>query len=264
MNLNQMDGSLFFIDDLFIFQKKSQKKKIVYDRDLNIAIRRVFGNNIPEIIGPPLFGGEINHGLPLTKKGFWNVEIILKILGFDYSELRDCPILPSILTLLLHFATPSEAFGVALQIVRTGLKHSNWIYFPMGKKEFQIFSLVFLEVVQKLMPKLYQFINSLEDSSEWHSIWDELFTCFFIGHLPFTSLFRILDCFCFEGYKIFYRIALGVLKQLEKYLYACDSISAINGCIKRELSVSEGSRFESLLGAGFSIEIHRATINKMR
>lgn len=237
-----------------------------YNRDYAAGVRRYYGENPPEHnIKHGLFGGKINHNLPLTPAGYRTAEMILGILEGDIHGLNYAPCLPSLVVLLLHFASPSETLGICLKVVKIGLGNNNWCYIPLTMKDTVLFAHVFVELVKSQIPQLSAHVKKLSGGEEgWNALWLELFNSMFVGHLPLPSLVRLVDCLFFEGAKIFYRVGLGVLKQMQKYLFACDSIASLNQAIKRELSVSQDARFEELLTIGFSFKFARSYLGKLR
>jgi len=190
---------------------------------------------------------------------------MLCIIQNDHPDLDHCPFLPNFISLVLHYASPSEALGMVRNILSISMKNNSWTYLPIGLKENTLFFHVFANVGAQSFPKLAQHLKTLKNWKEgWTELWQELFASFFVGHLPLPSIFRILDCFFLEGMKIFYRTGMGLLKIMENYLLTCPNIASVNQTLKRELSVSLNGRFDTLMKHGFSFKILRTGVIQMR
>lgn len=237
----------------------------MYNYDYNTALRRAFGKHRPSPSQTPLFGGRIHHSLPLTPKGFRVAELILGILAFENPVMEAAPMLPALTTALLLYCEPTQTLGILNKIVKNGTTPKMWVYLPVGIRESILFTYIFVELVRLRLPKLHKFITSLHGASQrWQSLWDDIFNSLFIDYLPLPSVLRIIDSFLFEGFKIFYRVGLGLLKTIEKAVCSCENMNAVVTLIKNEFAQGQGARFDEYFKTGFSIQVDRAGLETLK
>jgi len=189
------------------------------------------------------------------------------ILAFDHQELEYAPMLPSLCTLFLFFATPTETLGMLKRIIVLGsTKESKiWGYAPVNHRDSCLFNYVFVDVIKANLPKLHTHAMALVPNIDaWAEVWNELFHSVFISHLPLASIFRVMDSFVFEGFKILYRVTLAVLKAVEKHLCSAESIQSMKSIIHKEFTSLDGSHFEEVYKSAYSAKVERAALVKFR
>lgn len=59
------------------------------------------------------------------------------------------------------------------------------------------------------------------------SICSEWFITWFAKSLPVSTVLRVWDTLFFEGFKIFFRVSMGIFKQIEQQVMACQSFDAV-------------------------------------
>jgi len=168
-------------------------------------------------------------------------------------------------SLLLHYADPSQTLGILLSVIKHSSSSKTWGYATLSLKDTFLFTLVFIDFAKSLLPRLAAHLSKIPDSaSDWVDVWLNLFDNLFVGHLPLPSVFRILDSYFLEGFKVLYRFGLGTLKILENELCALDSVALMSQAIKQYLTASEGRQFEELHKHAFALKIDRTSIGRTR
>ena len=72
----------------------------------------------------------------------------------------------------------------------------------------------FDSLIKRFLPKIHTIFEINSVTPDYYST--SWFLTFYILVLPFNTVFRILDIFFSEGYKIIYRVGLAILKLKEK------------------------------------------------
>ena len=91
------------------------------------------------------------------------------------------------------------------------ISEGSWGYLPYLKQSFYAFGLTFIEVVSKYLKPVAKHTRSklkLKEEEEY-SIYIRLITEFYVGIIPFKFVYRILDMYFYEGYKLLFRFALA-------------------------------------------------------
>jgi len=212
-----------------------------------------------------MLGGHLNTTLPLTEAGHRVAGQALGILAFDNGELEIAPMLSPLASLLLHYADPTQTLGILLSIIKHSNSSQSWGYAPLSLKDTFLFSLVFVDLAKSMLPRLTAHLHKiLNSANDWIDLWLSIFDNFFVGLLPLPSVFRILDSYFLEGFKVLYRFGLGTLKVLESDLCALDSIVLMSQAIKKYLAATEGRQFEELHKHAFALKIDRTGIGRTR
>eukprot|EP00434_Breviolum_minutum_P029635 symbB.v1.2.026200.t1/scaffold2557.1/size76417/5 len=74
-------------------------------------------------------------------------------------------------------------------------------------------------------PKVAKELNRL--NVELMSICSEWFITWFAKSLPVSTVLRVWDTLFFEGFKVFFRVSMGIFKQIEEQVMACQSFDAV-------------------------------------
>ena len=126
--------------------------------------------------------------------------------------------------------------------------------FPGLKKRF----FVFLKLVEKFMPKLY---NKLKEKESYPTMYaSQWFFTLFTNCLPFEVVVRIFDCYLLEGEKIIYRIALAILKLNEKELLNSKHFETFMENLRN--STNKIKKPEELLKTAFDFSFSRNDITR--
>ena len=116
---------------------------------------------------------------------------------------------------------------------------------------------VFLSLLKKFVPNVYlQFKNFNIYPTMYASQW---FFTYFASLFDFNVVVRIYDCILLEGFKIVYRIALGVLKLKEPIIVKFKNFEDVMNIFK---DITKGIDVEELLKVSFNFSFSRKDIKK--
>ena len=116
---------------------------------------------------------------------------------------------------------------------------------------------VLLSLVKKFIPKVYyQLRNKKIYPTMYASQW---FFTFFACVFEFDVLVRIFDCILLEGFKIVYRIALGIFKLNEDKIVNKNNFEEIMENIRM---MTKNINVDELIKASFSISFSRKDIKR--
>jgi hypothetical protein len=159
-------------------------------------------------------------------------------------------------------------FIVALMLTYMDEESAFWmVHCLMNKYEMQGYFLkdfpglnksffILLKLMKKHIPKIYDLFKAKEVlPSMYASQW---FITLFAVNFKFDVLVRILDVFLLEGNKIFYRVALAVLKLNEDKIIARKSFDYIMANMKL---IFENITADRLFKKAFAFSISRSHIN---
>ena len=116
---------------------------------------------------------------------------------------------------------------------------------------------VFLSLLKKFVPKVYfQFKKFNIYPTMYASQW---FFTYFANLFNFNIVVRIYDCILLEGFKIVYRIALGILKLNEKKILKFNHFEEVMNIFK---DITKGIEVEELFKVSFDFSFSRKDIKK--
>ncbi|KAG5455470.1 MAG: hypothetical protein BJ554DRAFT_5108, partial [Olpidium bornovanus] len=166
----------------------------------------------------------------------------MAIIAFDFPNLEFCPFIPPIVCLLLHHLTQDEVLGIVTVLVRSSLNGSgSWTY---------------------RNPKLYQRMEGLQGAKK-ERIWDSWLTNFFVGTLPLPLIFRVLDAFLHEGFKVLYRFALAIVTLKRNEVVPCTTYEELVKVFDRDVTTEplfEASQESVLAKTAFTFHIRSTEI----
>lgn len=143
----------------------------------------------------------------LNKAGLNSVKKILLCLGKYFPDMNYCPILPALVSLILHFSMDeAECFySVARLICYTD---PNKRYIDQTFLTYRASCMTFGDLANKCCRGIRKLIaSSHQNLFEFYSDW----IMWIFADLPFTYAIRVLDVYLLEGYKVLYRVALTLL-----------------------------------------------------
>jgi hypothetical protein len=214
---------------------------IVHDRNYKESLQRVFGNAIPDMIEEPDFGASFLDAsvLALNDLGKQTAKNILCILAHDFPNLVYCPFIKAVVNILCHKMSAYDALGATVSLIQqseqpfntinttnyvsTANTH-NWNYFPLFRSEIVLFGRVFLELLQRYIPKVTKHLkNKLKVNLTQPAVQNidditRYLSSIFISILPIPKVFRVCDSFFCEGYKAIYRYCLGYMIYMQDKL----------------------------------------------
>ncbi|XP_041958922.1 TBC1 domain family member 24-like [Alosa sapidissima] len=143
----------------------------------------------------------------LNKAGLNSVKKILVCISKHCPEVTFCPILPALVSLLLHFSEDeAQCFHSICCLVNYTCPTKRYIdqTFHTSRASCMTFGDLanrYCRGIRKLIASSHQ--NLFEFYSDW-IMW-------IFADLPFTYAIRVLDVYLLEGYKVLYRVALALL-----------------------------------------------------
>ncbi|XP_036401095.1 TBC1 domain family member 24-like [Megalops cyprinoides] len=143
----------------------------------------------------------------LNKAGLNSVKKILLCIGKHFSDINYCPILPALVSLLLHFSEDeAECFHSICCLI--AYNDPNKRYIDQTFLTYRASCMTFGDLANKFCRGVRKLIAaSNQNLFEFYSDW----IMWIFADLPFTYAIRVLDVYLLEGYKVLYRVALALL-----------------------------------------------------
>ncbi|XP_072239573.1 TBC1 domain family member 24-like [Leuresthes tenuis] len=184
-------------------------RAVAPDRDVYYELaKRLFGEQklsshpVPEYMED----GEIPRYC-LNKVGLNSVKKILLCLGEYFPDMSFCPILPALVSLILHFSEDeAECFYSVSRLIC--YKDDNKRYSDQTFLTYRASCMTFGDLANRCCRGIRKLIaSSHQNLFEFYSDW----IMWIFADLPFTYAIRVLDVYLLEGYKVLYRVALALL-----------------------------------------------------
>uniref|UniRef100_A0A9R1SSA0 TBC1 domain family member 24 n=2 Tax=Cyprinus carpio TaxID=7962 RepID=A0A9R1SSA0_CYPCA len=214
----------------------------------------------------------------LNKAGLNSVKRILICINLHFPDVSFCPILPALVSLLLHFSKDeAQCFHSICSLVTytDPKKHyidQTFLTSHASCMTFGDLANKYCRGIRKLIASSHQ--NLFEFYSDW-IMW--IFT-----DLPFTYAIRVLDVYLMEGYKVLYRVALALLslykisvssrvahvddfrQDMKNYVQNVGQHITIDSLLQRAFSLQMPTRKELtyLFNANKEALIHKDILNK--
>ncbi|CAN9510532.1 unnamed protein product [Ophioblennius macclurei] len=143
----------------------------------------------------------------LNKSGLNSVKRILLCLGKYFPDMNFCPILPALVSLLLHFSQDeAECFYSVSRLIC--YNDPNKRYIDQTFLTYRASCMTFGDLANKCCRGIRKLIaGSHQNLFEFYSDW----IMWIFADLPFTYAIRVLDVYLLEGFKVLYRVALALL-----------------------------------------------------
>lgn len=143
----------------------------------------------------------------LNKAGLNSVKKILLCLGKHFPEMNFCPILPQLVSLILHFSEDeAECFHSVSRLIC--YNDPNKRYIDQTFLTYRASCMTFGDLANRCCRGIRKLIaSSHQNLFEFYSDW----IMWIFADLPFTYAIRVMDCYLLEGYKVLYRVALTLL-----------------------------------------------------
>uniref|UniRef100_A0A3Q3E341 TBC1 domain family member 24 n=1 Tax=Labrus bergylta TaxID=56723 RepID=A0A3Q3E341_9LABR len=137
----------------------------------------------------------------LNKAGLNAVKKILLCLGKYFPDMNFCPILPELVSLLLHFSQDeAECFHSVSRLIC--YQDPNKRYIDQTFLTYRASCMTFGDLANKCCRGIRKLIaSSHQNLFEFYSDW----IMWIFADLPFTYAIRVLDVYLLEGYKVLYR-----------------------------------------------------------
>lgn len=143
----------------------------------------------------------------LNKAGLNSVKKILLCLGKYFPDMNFCPILPELVSLILHFSEDeAECFHSVSRLIC--YNDPNKRYIDQTFLTYRASCMTFGDLANRCCRGIRKLIaSSHQNLFEFYSDW----IMWIFANLPFTYAIRVLDVYLLEGYKVLYRVALALL-----------------------------------------------------
>ncbi|KAM3624453.1 uncharacterized protein V6R79_023671 [Siganus canaliculatus] len=179
------------------------------ERDLYYDLsKNLFGEQKTSTHPVPQYmeGGEIPRYC-LNKAGMNTVKKILLCLGKYFPNMNFCPILPALVSLILHFSQDeAECFHSVSRLIC--YNDPNKRYIDQTFLTYRASCMTFGDLANRCCRGIRKLIaSSHQNLFEFYSDW----IMWIFADLPFTYAIRVLDVYLLEGYKVLYRVALALL-----------------------------------------------------
>ncbi|KAM9482882.1 TBC1 domain family member 24-like [Clarias gariepinus] len=210
-------------------------------------------------------GGSSTHPFPrfmedgeiprycLNKSGLNSVKKILLCVSESFPEITFCPILPALVSLLLHYSEDeAQCFHSISSLVRFTDPQKRYI--DQNFVTTHASCMTFGDLANKYCRGIRKLIASSHQSLfEFYSDW----IMWIFADLPFSYAVRVLDIYLVEGYKVLYRVALALLSLYKvsvssRLAHVEDFKQDMKGFVE---NVSRHSSVDALLQRAFSIQL---------
>ncbi|XP_058497228.1 TBC1 domain family member 24-like [Solea solea] len=184
-------------------------KSVTSDRDVYYELsKKLFGeqkmSNHPV---PEYMEAEEIPRYCLNKAGLNSVKKIILCLGEHFPDMNFCPILPALVSLILHFSQDeAECFYSVSKLIC--YQDLNKRYIDQTFLTYRASCMTFGDLANRCCRGIRKLIaSSHQNLFEFYSDW----IMWIFAYLPFTYAIRVLDVYLLEGYKVLYRVALALL-----------------------------------------------------
>ncbi|XP_060065483.1 uncharacterized protein LOC132545832 [Ylistrum balloti] len=198
----------------------------------------------------------------LNTSGIESVHKILAVMHHTNPDITYCPILFGLVSVFLHYMTPSDAYNCAY-----GLLRSKETFIMQTKVSFEATKMVIKDLAKKYTKSAY--VNLVRNSNSIEGVFDSWYWWMF-KDLPFPYLVCIIDCFILEGIKVFYRAALAILILYTRHTAKRTRSSSKHGHADAASSIRQFCRefpfrTDKLLRTGFGVRgLTRKHIKKLQ
>lgn len=149
----------------------------------------------------------------LNKAGLNSAKKVLLCLGKYFIDMNFCPILPALVSLILHFSEDeAECFYSVSRLIC--YNDPNKRYIDQTFLTYRASCMTFGDLANKCCRGIRKLIaSSHQNLFEFYSDW----IMWIFADLPFTYAIRVLDVYLLEGYKVLYRfVTAAAFQQINK------------------------------------------------
>lgn len=151
----------------------------------------------------------------LNKAGLNSVKKLLLCLGNYFPNMNFCPIVPALVSLLLHFSEDeAECFHSVSRLIC--FNDPNKRYIDQTFLTYRASCMTFGDLANRCCRGIRKLIaSSHQNLFEFYSDW----ITWIFADLPFTYAIRVLDVYLLEGYKVLYRFVAAAMSHTNTF---CD------------------------------------------
>lgn len=168
------------------------------------------------------FGGHLDTDSEhcyLTQEGITAAKRILCVLNDRNQDIDFCPMIPSIVSILLTHLDEAETYAALYHMIYV-TRRVKW-FFRLNKMDHALFVESFKDLLRKRLPDVSRHMENIDfDLNAMAHVW---FEHMFISYLPFNFTIRLFDGFVNEGCKVLYRAGFAILKTLKEQILQCQS-----------------------------------------
>uniref|UniRef100_A0A3B4GHP6 TBC1 domain family member 24 n=1 Tax=Pundamilia nyererei TaxID=303518 RepID=A0A3B4GHP6_9CICH len=190
-------------------------RAVTPDRDVYYELtKKLFGEQKRSSHPVPKYmeDGEIPRYC-LNKAGLNSAKKVLLCLGKYFIDMNFCPILPALVSLILHFSEDeAECFYSVSRLIC--YNDPNKRYIDQTFLTYRASCMTFGDLANKCCRGIRKLIaSSHQNLFEFYSDW----IMWIFADLPFTYAIRVLDVYLLEGYKVLYRfVTAAAFQQINK------------------------------------------------
>uniref|UniRef100_A0A3P9PSL8 TBC1 domain family member 24 n=1 Tax=Poecilia reticulata TaxID=8081 RepID=A0A3P9PSL8_POERE len=190
----------------------------------------------------------------LNKAGMNSVKKILICLGSYFPDMSYCPILPALVSLILHFSEDeAECFYSVSRLIC--YKDPNKRYIDQTFLTYRASCMTFGDLANRCCRGIRKLIaSSHQNLFEFYSDW----IMWIFADLPFTYAIRVLDVYLLEGFKVLFRLVATPVSVSSRVADVEDFRTDMKRFVQ---SVARHCTVEKLLERAFQIPI--ATRNEL-
>uniref|UniRef100_A0A3B4VCB3 TBC1 domain family member 24 n=1 Tax=Seriola dumerili TaxID=41447 RepID=A0A3B4VCB3_SERDU len=150
----------------------------------------------------------------LNEAGLNSAKKILLCLGSYFPDMNFCPILPALVSLIIHFSQDeAECFHSVSRLIC--YNDPNKRYIDQTFLTYRASCMTFGDLANRCCRGIRKLIaSSHQNLFEFYSDW----IMWIFADLPFTYAIRVLDVYLLEGYKVLYRFAAATYSHVIKIL----------------------------------------------
>jgi hypothetical protein len=157
----------------------------------------------------------------ITPAGQKALQRLLWVFQEFVPQVKFCPVLPSLCSLMLAFMPEDEVFAAIAFLVKLSIKATpkdqiSW-HLPLTDLMWEQLAAVFTESLAGVMPRLVQHLKLIK--FDLNAFLSELWGDFFIGVLDFEVLLRIYSCFLCEGFSVLFKVTAVLLSLAQTDLF---------------------------------------------
>jgi len=213
-------------------------------------------DDLPSI---PDFGSHLNWEYQrdeFTVDGCRSVQIMLCVLATHHPDISFCPMIVDFIPLLMEVLTEGETYAAMSHIIKRS-KIDQW-FFTIDARSFAIYRESFVVLLSTKAPLVAKHFKAVGvDVGKLFQSW---YSTFF-AHLPEPSILRLMDCFLSEGSKVFYRVAVALLKTHVKTLTNISSAAAVLDTLEHTMLSTVNA--DTLFAMAFALPISREELIKI-
>lgn len=203
-----------------------------------------------------------NHRRFQNAAGVSELRNVLRAFAVHSPSIRYCQGLNFITALLLIvFDNEEQAFwALVCAMDHLGVEGYYVEGMTLLRADMKVLQVILQERCPRAANQLLQHgVDLMAICSEWYLTW-------FAKCLPVSTLLRVWDALFFEGFKVFFRVALGVFRRVEAEILQCPSFDQLMERSKQwpRIQVQHNELLKASFGDSLMYPLRRAELVKAR